>query len=110
MAGSRIAVVGVMAELGEFETAEHAGSLAAELGMLVVAVETPGQSHSDNVVLVKKPRVAGFARPVKRHVVLTGSSLRVRGTAQMTSSPIPLIRVIPACAGNGLSEMARNRV
>ena len=59
---------GIMAELGEFETTEHAaiGSLAAELGMLVVAVDTPGYSHSDNAVLVKKSRVAGLARLAER--------------------------------------------
>ena len=55
---------GVMAELGEFETTEHAaiGSLAAELGMLIVAVDTPGHTHNDNAVPVKKSLVAGLAR------------------------------------------------
>ena len=35
-----------------------------------------------------------------------GSSLRVRGTGQITSSPIPLSRVIPACAGNVMEHLA----
>ena len=40
----RVAVLGAMAELGEFEAAEHAaiGALAARLGVSVVAVDAPG--------------------------------------------------------------------
>ena len=94
-AARRIAVVGIMAELGEFEATEHAaiGSLAAELGVRVVAVDAPGYSHSDAAVtdvecldgalaalrdlgglgaddalLVKGSRVAGLERLVERLV------------------------------------------
>jgi UDP-N-acetylmuramoyl-tripeptide--D-alanyl-D-alanine ligase len=91
----RIAVLGTMAELGEFEAAEHAavGALAAELGVLVVAVDAPGYSRgepavtdvagiegamgaltdlgglgADDAVLVKGSRVAGLERLVERLV------------------------------------------
>ena len=93
-AGRRIAVLGTMAELGEFEAAEHAaiGSLAAELGVRVVAVDAPGYSRggaavdvegidgaldalrdigglgADDAVLVKGSRVAGLERLVERLV------------------------------------------
>jgi len=91
----RIAVLGTMAELGDFEAAEHAaiGSLAAELGVRVVAVDAPGYSRGDalvthaegidgalaalrdlgpragDAVLVKGSRVAGLERLVERLVV-----------------------------------------
>ena len=92
----RIAVLGTMAELGEFEAAEHAavGALAAELGVLVVAVDAPGYGRggaavtdvegiegaldalaglgglgADDAVLVKGSRVAGLERLVERLVV-----------------------------------------
>ena len=92
----RIAVLGTMAELGDFEAAEHAaiGVLAAELGVRVVAVDAPGYSEGadDNIadvesiddalvaldcfgglgagdaVLVKGSRVAGLERLVERLV------------------------------------------
>ena len=94
-AARRIAVVGIMAELGEFEATEHAaiGSLAAELGVLVVAVDAPGYSQgdaavndvegvdgalaalrdlgglgADDALLVKGSRVAGLERLVERLV------------------------------------------
>ena len=38
----------------------------------------------------------------------SGSSLRVRGTGLVTALVRELKRVIPACAGNRLSELARN--
>ncbi|MCY4424481.1 MAG: UDP-N-acetylmuramoyl-tripeptide--D-alanyl-D-alanine ligase [Acidimicrobiaceae bacterium] len=91
----RIAVLGTMAELGDFEAAEHAAiaSLAAELGVLVVAVDAPGYSFhdaavtdvegvdgalaalhhfgglaADDAVLVKGSRVVGLERLVERLV------------------------------------------
>ena len=91
----RIAVLGTMAELGDFEAAEHAaaGSLAARLGISVVAVDAPGYSQADatvtdaegidgalaalsgfgglgaeDAVLVKGSRVAGLERLVERLV------------------------------------------
>ena len=91
----RIAVLGTMAELGDFEAAEHAavGSLAAQLGVPIVAVDAPGYaqgggtvSEADGVdgafaalselggldddvaVLVKGSRVAGLERLVARLV------------------------------------------
>ena len=94
-AARRIAVVGIMAELGEFEATEHAavGSLAAELGVRVIAVDAPGYSQgddavtdtdgidgalaalrdlgglgADDAVLVKGSRVAGLERLVERLV------------------------------------------
>ena len=94
-AGRRIAVLGIMAELGDFEADEHAaiGSLAAELGVPVVAVDAPGYSRSnaavthaegiegalaalqdlgrlgaDDAVLVKGSRIAGLERLTKRLV------------------------------------------
>ena len=94
-AGRRIAVLGTMAELGAFEAAEHAavGSLAAQLGVLVVAVDAPGYASgdgsvvevegidgalaalgdmgglgTDDAVLVKGSRVAGLERLVARLV------------------------------------------
>lgn len=49
----RIAVLGTMAELGDFEAGEHAaiGSLAAELGITVVAVNAPGYSAGQGTVI-----------------------------------------------------------
>jgi len=91
----RIAVLGTMAELGDFEAAEHAaiGSLAAELGVRVVAVDSPGYSSdagsvieatgidgalaalrdlgglsAGDALLVKGSRVAGLERLVERLV------------------------------------------
>ena len=91
----RVAVLGTMAELGDFEATEHAaiGSLAAELGVRVVAVDAPGYSHGDalvthaegvdgalaalrdlgalgagDAVLVKGSRVAGLERLAARLV------------------------------------------
>ena len=91
----RIAVLGTMAELGDFEAAEHAavGSLAMRLGVQIVAVNTPGYSSGDSTVieatgidgalaalsdlggldasdavLVKGSRVAGLERLVARLV------------------------------------------
>ena len=91
----RIAVLGTMAELGEFEAAEHAAaaSLAARLDIAVVAVDAPGYSSGEgdvieaagidgalaalrdfgglgagDAVLVKGSRVAGLERLVERLV------------------------------------------
>ncbi len=91
----RIAVLGTMAELGDFEAAEHAavGSLAGQLGVQVIAVDAPGYSSGDgtvieaegidgaldaladlgsldasDAVLVKGSRVAGLERLVERLV------------------------------------------
>ena len=91
----RIAVLGTMAELGDFEAAEHAAaaSLAARLGVTVVAVDAPGYSTGEgsvieaagiggaavalselgglapgDAVLVKGSRVAGLERLVERLV------------------------------------------
>ena len=91
----RIAVLGTMAELGDFEAAEHAGigSLAGRLGVEVVAVDAPGYSSGGGAVieaegmegalaaladlgrldasvavLVKGSRVAGLERLVERLV------------------------------------------
>ena len=49
----RIAVLGTMAELGEFEAAEHAavGSLAGQLGVEVIAVDTPGYASGGGTVI-----------------------------------------------------------
>ena len=49
----RIAVLGTMAELGEFEAAEHAaiGSLAAQLGVQVVAVNAPSYGRGSDRVM-----------------------------------------------------------
>ena len=57
-----MAELGELGELGEFEATEHAaiGSLAAELGVLVVAVDAPECSHSDDAALVKGSRVASL--------------------------------------------------
>ena len=95
----RIAVLGTMAELGEFEAQEHAAaaSLAARLGITVVAVDAPAYSRGDalvihaegidgalealrdlgglgagEAVLVKGSRVAGLERLVER-LVVTGA-------------------------------------
>ena len=86
----RIAVLGVMAELGDFDAEEHAAaaSLAARLGITVLAVEAPGYSSgegtvievpgidaalaslvdlgTDDAVLVKGSRVAGLERLVEQ--------------------------------------------
>ena len=91
----RIAVLGTMAELGEFEAAEHAaiGSLAGQLGVEVITVDAPGYAsgggtfvEADGIdsalaalddlgtldagcaVLVKGSRVAGLERLVDRLV------------------------------------------
>ena len=91
----RIAVLGTMVELGDFEAAEHAavGSLAGQLGVQVIAVDAPGYSSGDgtvieaegidgaldaladlgsldasDAVLVKGSRVAGLERLVERLV------------------------------------------
>ena len=91
----RIAVLGTMAELGDFEAAEHAaiGSLVAQLGVQIIAVDAPGYSSGDgtvieaegiegalaalhdlggldasDAVLVKGSRVAGLERLVERLV------------------------------------------
>ena len=91
----RIAVLGTMAELGDFEAAEHAaiGSLAGQMGIDVIAVDSPGYSSGDGIVieaegidgalaalddlgildagyavLVKGSRVAGLERLVERLV------------------------------------------
>ena len=91
----RIAVLGTMAELGDFEAAEHAaiGALAGELGVFVVAVDAPGYSRDEaavieaagiddalealrnlgglgagDAVLVKGSRVAGLERLAARLV------------------------------------------
>ena len=91
----RIAVLGTMAELGDFEAAEHAAaaSLAARLDIAVVAVDAPGYSSGEgdvidaagidgalaalrdfgglgagDAVLVKGSRVAGLERLVERLV------------------------------------------
>jgi UDP-N-acetylmuramoyl-tripeptide--D-alanyl-D-alanine ligase len=85
----RIAVVGVMAELGEASAAEHAavGARAVELGIRVIAVDAPGYGAEDvadidaaharlgplgpgDAVLVKGSRVAGLERLAER--LLTG--------------------------------------
>ena len=92
----RIAVLGIMAELGDFEAAEHAavGSLAARLGVEVIAVDAAlyssgaaavieaegidgalaaladlGRLDAGCAVLVKGSRVAGLERLVQRLVV-----------------------------------------
>ena len=94
-AGRRIAVLGTMAELGDFEAAEHAavGSLAGQLGVEVIAVDAPGYAsggatviEADDIegalssladlgrldagcaVLVKGSRIAGLERLVERLV------------------------------------------
>ena len=91
----RIAVLGTMAELGDFEAGEHAaiGSLAGRLDVQIVAVDAPGYSSGegtvteavgiegavtalselgglnvDDAVLVKGSRVAGLERLVARLV------------------------------------------
>ncbi len=91
----RIAVLGTMAELGDFEAAEHTaiGSLAGQLGVEVIAVDAPGYAsgrgavvEADGIdsalaaladlgtldpgcaVLVKGSRVAGLERLVERLV------------------------------------------
>ncbi len=91
----RIAVLGTMAELGAFEADEHAAaaSLADRLGITMVAVDAPGYSAGEGVVieaagidgaeaalselgglapgdavLVKGSRVAGLERLVERLV------------------------------------------
>ena len=48
----RIAVLGTMAELGDFEAAEHAaiGSLAARLGVQIIAVAAPGYLSGDATI------------------------------------------------------------
>ena len=80
-AARRIAVLGVMAELGDRAEAEHAavGALARELGIHVIAVAAPAYSGEDvadvagalatlgalgpdDAVLVKGSRVAGLER------------------------------------------------
>jgi len=77
----RIAVLGVMAELGPFEAEEHAaiGALAAELGVRVISVAAPAYGAEDaphldaalallgavgdgDAILVKGSRVAGLER------------------------------------------------
>ena len=77
----RVAVLGVMAELGDLEDAEHAaiGALAAELGIEVISVDAAGYGVQDvpdlaaalvalgpvgegDAVLVKGSRVAGLER------------------------------------------------
>ncbi len=97
-ASRRIAVLGTMAELGEFEAAEHAavGSLAGQLGIKVIAVDAPlyssggaaaveaegiagalaalagiGPLDDSSAVLVKGSRVAGLERLVEH---LSGGS------------------------------------
>lgn len=84
-ADNRIAVLGVMAELGDRTDAEHTriGRLAAELGIRVIAVDAPGYgghqvadvdeafeattgSPPGTAILVKGSRVAGLERLVER--------------------------------------------
>lgn len=81
----RIAVLGVMAELGDVATAEHAaiGALAAALGIRVIAVAAPAYDAEDvldldaaldalgdvgdgDAILVKGSRVAGLERLAAR--------------------------------------------
>ena len=91
----RIAVLGTMAELGDFEAAEHAaiGSLTGKLGVAVIAVDAPGYASGSgavieaegidealaalrdlgglgvgDAVLVKGSRVAGLERLAERLV------------------------------------------
>ena len=66
----RIAVLGTMAELGDFEAAEHAavGSLAARLGVTVVAVDAPGYSAGGGTVV----EMDGIAAEVEAAVVDVG--------------------------------------
>ncbi len=49
----RIAVLGTMAELGDFEAAEHAaiGSLTGKLGVEVIAVDAPGYASGGGMVI-----------------------------------------------------------
>ncbi len=89
-ADHRVAVLGVMAELGEESDSEHAriGELASALGIEVVAVDAPGYGGHDvanigealetlagetlagafagSAILVKGSRVAGLERLVER--------------------------------------------
>ncbi|MCY4067745.1 MAG: UDP-N-acetylmuramoyl-tripeptide--D-alanyl-D-alanine ligase [Acidimicrobiaceae bacterium] len=50
----KIAVLGPMAELGDFETSEHAavGAAAAQLGVEVIAADAPGYAAGGSVILV----------------------------------------------------------
>ncbi|MYJ81757.1 MAG: UDP-N-acetylmuramoyl-tripeptide--D-alanyl-D-alanine ligase [Acidimicrobiaceae bacterium] len=49
----RIAVLGPMVELGDFEAAEHAaiGSLTGKLGVELIAVDAPGYASGDGTVI-----------------------------------------------------------
>jgi UDP-N-acetylmuramoyl-tripeptide--D-alanyl-D-alanine ligase len=84
-AARRTAVLGLMAELGDSEAAEHAaiGELARELGVRLITVATPAYGgddvatlddvllllsdlDGDDAVLVKGSRVAGLERLASR--------------------------------------------
>ncbi|MCY3616908.1 MAG: UDP-N-acetylmuramoyl-tripeptide--D-alanyl-D-alanine ligase [Acidimicrobiaceae bacterium] len=79
-ADRRIAVLGTMAELGDFEAAEHTaiGSLAGQLGIEVIAVDTPGYGSGGTVI--EAEGIDGALEALRRGGLGAGDAVLVKGS------------------------------
>ncbi|MYE64721.1 MAG: UDP-N-acetylmuramoyl-tripeptide--D-alanyl-D-alanine ligase [Acidimicrobiaceae bacterium] len=80
-ADRRIAVLGTMAELGDFEAAEHTaiGSLAGQLGIEVIAVDTPGYGSGGGTV-IEAEGIDGALEALRRGGLGAGDAVLVKGS------------------------------